>query len=100
MQMVRLTMDGESVTPRAIKIDQQWKILISRALTNNDAIITGVILLQLPMTGVQSALSGVDTSNGTLELQQLVPNRSNIVLVSLGRGRTASPGTGVWLRSV
>lgn len=73
MQMVRLTMDGESVTPRAIKIDQQWKILISRALSNNGAAITGVILLQLPMTGMQSALSGVDISNGTLELQQLVP---------------------------
>ncbi len=94
MQMVRLTMNGKSVTPRAIKIDKQWKILISRALTNNDAIITGVILLQLPMTGVQSALSGVDTSNGTLELQQLVPNRSNIVLVSLGEGEPQAPASG------
>ena len=94
MQMVRLTMDGESVTPRAIKIDQQWKILISRALSNNGAAITGVILLQLPMTGMQSALSGVDISNGTLELQQLVPNRSNIVLVSIGQSEPQNPGPG------
>lgn len=94
MQMVRLTMDGESVTPRAIKIDQQWKILISRALSNNGAAITGVILLQLPMTGMQSALSGVDISNGTLELQQLVPNRSNIVLVSLGQSEPQTPAPG------
>ena len=94
MQMVRLTMNGESVAPRAIKIDQQWKILISRALTNNDAAITGVILLQLPMTGMQSALSGIDISNGTLELQQLVPNRSNIVLVSLGQSEPQNPASG------
>jgi phosphomannomutase len=94
MQMVRLTMDGESVTPRAIKIDQQWKILISRALSNNGAAITGVILLQLPMTGMQSALSGVDISNGTLELQQLVPNRSNIVLVSIGQSEPQNPAPG------
>ena len=94
MQMVRLTMDCESVTPRAIKIDQQWKILISRALSNNGAAITGVILLQLPMTGMQSALSGVDISNGTLELQQLVPNRSNIVLVSLGQSEPQTPAPG------
>ena len=94
MQMVRLTMNGESVPPRAIKIDQQWKILISRALTNNDAAITGVILLQLPMTGMQSALSGIDISNGTLELQQLVPNRSNIVLVSLGQSEPQNPASG------
>lgn len=94
MQMVRLTMDGESVTPRAIKIDQQWKILISRALSNNSAAITGVILLQLPMTGMQSALSGVDISNGTLELQQLVPNRSNIVLVSIGQSEPQNPAPG------
>ena len=94
MQMVRLTMDGESVTPRAIKIDQQWKILISRALSNNGAAITGVILLQLPMTGMQSALSGVDISNSTLELQQLVPNRSNIVLVSIGQSEPQNPAPG------
>jgi len=94
MQMVRLTMDGESVTPRAIKIDQQWKILISRALSNNGAAITGVILLQLPMAGMQSALSGVDISNGTLELQQLVPNRSNIVLVSIGQSEPQNPAPG------
>ena len=93
MQMVRLTMNGESVTPRAIKIDQQWKILISRALNNNEAAITGVILLQLPMTGMQSALSGIDISNGTLELQQLVPNRSNIVLVSLGQSEPQNPAS-------
>jgi phosphomannomutase/phosphoglucomutase len=94
MQMVRLTMNGESVTPRAIKIDQQWKILISRALSNNGAAITGVILLQLPMTGMQSALRDVDISDGTLELQQLVPNRSNIVLVSLGQSEPQNPAPG------
>ena len=94
MQMVRLSMNGESVAPRAIKINQQWKILISRALSDNNAAITGVILLQLPMAGMQSALSGVDISDGTLELQQLVPNRSNIVLVSLGQSESQKQASG------
>jgi phosphomannomutase/phosphoglucomutase len=36
----------------------------------------------------------VDISDGTLELQQLVPNRSNIVLVSLGQSEPQTPAPG------
>jgi phosphomannomutase/phosphoglucomutase len=98
MHMVRQTIAGGAVMPRAVKIDQQWRILISRAVTSstdeNAEQIVGVILLQLPVQGLEKALSNIDITNGQLELQQLVPNRSNIVLLSLGNPENSSDSSG------
>jgi phosphomannomutase/phosphoglucomutase len=98
MHMVRQTLAGGSVMPRAVKIDQQWRILITRAVTssNNDnpRKVVGVILLHLSVQGLERALSNMDISNGQLELQQLVPNRSNIVLASIGSAKSGSDNIG------
>ena len=70
-------MRGETVSPRAIKIDGQWKVLISKTLLLEDpapeARPAGIILIQLPITGLSFALSAVDVSNGSLLLLQVVP---------------------------
>ena len=87
-QMVRSSLRGETVTPRAIKIDGQWKVLISKTLESADpapeARPAGVILIQLPISGLSLALGAVDVSNGSLLLLQVAPNRNNIVLLTLG----------------
>ena len=87
-QMAQSSLRGETVSPRAIKIDGQWKVLISKTLLSEDpapeARPPGIILIQLPITGLSFALSAVDVSNGSLLLLQVVPNRSNIVLLTLG----------------
>lgn len=87
-QMARSSLRGETVSPRAIKIDGQWKVLISKTLLPADpapkARPAGVILIQLPISGLSFALGTVNVSNGSLLLLQVTPNRSNIVLLTLG----------------
>ncbi len=87
-QMARSSLRGETVSPIAIKIDGQWKVLISKTLLSADpapkARPAGVILIQLPISGLSFALGTVNVSNGSLLLLQVIPNRSNIVLLTLG----------------
>ncbi|MGB2055536.1 MAG: hypothetical protein ACPH3I_08820, partial [Porticoccaceae bacterium] len=83
-QMVRATMRGDSVGPRAVKIADQWKIFISGLIDNNASQEASVVLIQLPVQSLQTAMDQVDRTKGLFELQQIVPNRSNIVLMALG----------------
>ena len=87
-QMIQQSLRGDSVSPRAIKINGQWKVLISKTLTTAElgakADSFGVILVQLPITGLRFALSAVDVSKGRLQLLQQVPNRPNTVLLTIG----------------
>jgi len=88
VQMIKQSVRGDSVSPRAIKINGQWKVLISKTLTTAElgakADSFGVILVQLPITGLRFALSAVDVSKGRLQLLQQVPNRPNTVLLTIG----------------
>ena len=88
VQMIKQSLRGDSVSPRAIKINGQWKVLISKTLTTAElgakADSFGVILVQLPITGLRFALSAVDVSKGRLQLLQQVPNRPNTVLLTIG----------------
>ena len=87
-QMIKQSVRGDSVSPRAIKINGQWKVLISKTLKTTElgakADSFGVILVQLPITGLRFALSAVDVSKGRLQLLQQVPNRPNTVLLTIG----------------
>ena len=85
-QMVRATMRGDSVSPRAVKIAKQWKILISGLITERGSQEASVVLLQLPVESLQAAMAQIVSTKGLIELQQTVPNRSNIVLTSFGEG--------------
>ena len=89
-QMVRQSLNGSSLlpraSPRAVKIDQQWQLLISQAVPSQPSAdgVTGVILLRLSIEGLTDVLNNADTTNGTLEFQQLVPNRNAVALISIG----------------
>ena len=97
-QMVRQSLNGSSLlpraapraaptaSPRAVKIDQQWQLLISQAVPSQPSAdgVTGVILLRLSIDGLTDVLNNADTTNGTLEFQQLVPNRNAVALISIG----------------
>ena len=61
--MLRLSQQGKLVDPRAVKVDNQWKILFSQAVVADDKII-GSILAQLPTSGLRFALNTVDIPRG------------------------------------
>ncbi|MDG1312564.1 MAG: phosphomannomutase/phosphoglucomutase [Porticoccaceae bacterium] len=85
-QMVIQTLAGGPAMPRAVKIDGRWQLLISRAVPDEHATngIGGLILLSLSMQGLTTALSVADTTNGSLEFQQTVPNRGSIAVIEMG----------------
>jgi len=101
VQMIQQSVRGDSVSPRAIKINGQWKVLISKTPKTTElgakADSFGVILVQLPITGLRFALSAVDVSKGRLQLLQQVPNRPNTVLLTIGD--SPSPGAAQVLTS-
>lgn len=101
VQMTQQSVRGDSVSPRAIKINGQWKVLISKTPKTTElgakADSFGVILVQLPITGLRFALSAVDVSKGRLQLLQQVPNRPNTVLLTIGD--SPSPGAAQVLTS-
>ncbi len=90
-QMVTQSLAGNQVMPRAAKINDRWQLLIGRSVPDQSATngVGGVILLRLSMEGLASALGVADTTNGTVEFLQLVPNRGAVALISLGE-RSAS----------
>ena len=81
--MLRLSQQGKIVDPRAIKVNNQWKILFSQAVTADNNVI-GNILAQMPTTGLRFALSTIDTSHGLLQLQQITPQNRSIVVLEIG----------------
>jgi len=83
--MLRLSQQGKVVDPRAVKVDNQWKILFSQAVVADDKII-GSILAQLPTSGLRFALNTVDSSLGHLELQQISSQNRTVVVLEMGAG--------------
>jgi phosphomannomutase/phosphoglucomutase len=81
--MLRLSQQGKVVDPRAVKIDNQWKILFSQAVVADNKII-GSILAQMPTSGLRFALSTIDTSQGLLQLQQISSQNRTVVFVEIG----------------
>ena len=81
--MLRLSQQGKVVDPRAIKVENQWKILFSQAVVADDKII-GSILAQLPTSGLRFALSTIDSSLGLLQLQQISSQNRTVVVVQIG----------------
>jgi phosphomannomutase/phosphoglucomutase len=81
--MLRLSLQGKVVDPRAVKIDNQWKILFSQAVVADNKII-GSILAQMPTSGLRFALSTIDTSQGLLQLQQISSQNRTVVVVEIG----------------
>ena len=81
--MLRLSQQGKVVNPRAVKIDNQWKILVSQAVFADNKII-GSILAQMPTSGLRYALSTIDTSQGLLQLQQISSQNRTVVVIEIG----------------
>jgi phosphomannomutase/phosphoglucomutase len=81
--MLRLSQQGKVVDPRAVKINNQWKILFSQAVVADNKII-GSILAQMPTSGLRFALSTIDTSLGLLQLQQISSQNRRVVVVEIG----------------
>ena len=85
-QMVSQALAGKPAPPRAAKINDRWQLLIARPIPDMRATnrVGGLILLRLSLQGLTSALSIADTTNGTVELLQLVPNRGSVAVISMG----------------
>lgn len=81
--MLRLSQQGKVVDPRAVKIDNQWRILFSQAVIAENKVI-GSILAQLPTSGLRFALSTIDTSQGVLQLQQISAQNRRVKIVEIG----------------
>ena len=81
--MLRLSQQGKLVDPRAVKIDNQWKILFSQAVVANNQVI-GSILAQMPTAGLSYALNTINTSEGLLRLQQITSQNRTTVILEIG----------------
>lgn len=81
--MLRLSQQGKVVDPRAVKIDNQWKILFSQAVVAENKVL-GSILAQLPISGLRFALGTIDTSQGLLQLQQISSQNRAVKIVEIG----------------
>ena len=81
--MLRLSQQGKLVDPRAVKINNQWKILFSQAVVADNQVI-GSILAQMPTAGLSYALNTINTSEGLLRLQQITSQNRTTVILEIG----------------
>lgn len=88
--MLRLSQQGKEVDPRAVKINNQWKILFSQPVFV-DGTVAGTILAQMPTSGLRFALGSIDSSLGLLELRQVSSADRSIVFLAQGDSSEESP---------
>jgi len=81
--MLRLSQQGQVVDPRAVKIDNQWKILFSQTVVADNKVI-GNILAQMPTSGLRFALGTIDSSQGLLQLQQISSQNRTVTILEIG----------------
>lgn len=96
-QIIRRSLAGDTGNSIAIKVDGHWKVLLIKPVLSPQILASakgasvGVIIMQMPIEGLTQAVSAIDISNGTMQLQQAEPNRNDIIVLSLGG--QASPVT-------
>ena len=96
-QIIRRSLAGDRGKAIAVKVAGHWKVLLIKPVlspqTPASAKVANVggIVLQMPIEGLTQALSTVDVSNGTMQLQQTEPDRNDIIVLSLSG--QASPVT-------
>jgi len=96
-QIIRRSLAGDRGKAIAVKVAGRWKVLLIKPVlspqTPASAKVANVggIVLQMPIEGLTQALSTVDVSNGTMQLQQTEPDRNDIIVLSLSG--QASPVT-------
>jgi phosphomannomutase len=96
-QIIRRSLAGDRGNSIAIKVAGHWKVLLIKPVLSPQIPASakvanvGGIVLQLPIEGLTQALSAVDVSNGTMQLQQTEPDRNDIIVLSLSG--QASPVT-------
>ena len=88
--MLRLSQQGKEVDPRAVKINNQWKILFSQPVFV-DGTVAGTILAQMPTSGLRFALGTIDSKLGLLELRQVSSADRAIVFLAQGDSSEDSP---------
>ena len=88
--MLRLSQQGKEVDPRAVKINNQWKILFSRPVFV-DGNVAGTILAQTPISGLRFALGTIDSKLGLLELRQASSADRAIVFLAQGDSSEDNP---------
>ena len=96
-EIIRRSLAGNGVNSIAIKVAGHWKVLLIKPVLSPQipasakvANVGGIVLL-MPIEGLIQALSTVDVSNGTMQLQQSEPDRNDIIVLSLSS--QASPVT-------
>jgi phosphomannomutase len=96
-EIIRRSLAGDRGNSIAIKVAGHWKVLLIKPVLSPQIPASakvanvGGIVLQLPIEGLTQALSAVDVSNGTMQLQQSEPDRNDIIVLSLSG--QASPVT-------
>ena len=96
-EIIRRSLAGNGVNSIAIKVAGHWKVLLIKPVLSPQIPASakvanvGGIVLQLPIEGLTQALSAVDVSDGTMQLQQSEPDRNDIIVLSLSS--QASPVT-------
>ena len=90
LQLAYEIQKGKSGEARAIKIDNQWQVLIGHAIDNTEAgTPTRVLIARLPLVGLRYALNVVDGDIGQLQLQQHAGRYEAVQLISFGAGDSA-----------
>ena len=93
--MLGISQQGKEAHPRAVKINNQWKILFSQPVFVNET-VAGTILAEIPTSGLRFALGTVDSSMGLIELRQFSSGDRSVVVMALGTGSEKNPGSEIF----
>ena len=83
LQLARISIDNQQPYTRAIKIDDEWKVFTSSPLYHNGKII-GLALLKQPLNTFTKPLTGGNSEQSSLHLEQIEANDSVTRLATIG----------------
>ncbi len=90
-QFARNSIDDVQGSSRAVRVDGQWKVFISSPLVYKDELV-GLVLLQQSLDPFGEMLTGGNTQQGSLHLEQIEANKTTTRLLTVSDSNISFTG--------